>query len=154
MDGDRRRSTAAASPAPSVAEPLPPRDVALEYLAEGVRAPQVTLVRGALKLIRSLGEPDLLYDLDRDPDERQPRRRPRARGGPGGSGRAAADARWDLRRLDRAVRAQPGAAAVSSRRSRDRRRYAWDHPAPDDGATRYIGTGCDFWSTLERARRV
>ena len=26
---------------------------------------------------------------------------------------------------------------------------AWDHASPDDGARRYIGTGCDFWSTLE-----
>jgi hypothetical protein len=28
----------------------------------------------------------------------------------------------------------------------------WDHLTPDDAPDRYIGTGSDFWSALERAR--
>src|SRR5207244_3347147 len=81
----------------SLVRDLPPRDVPLEYLAEGVRSPQVTLVRGNLKLIRTLGEPDLLYDVAADPGERVNL--------DGHAGlRAAADARWDLEALDREVR--------------------------------------------------
>lgn len=132
-------------------DPLPARDVSLEYLAEGVRSPQVTLVRGDLKLIRTLGEPDVLYDLSVDPDERTDL------GGEAATASglaAAADRRWALKALDAEVQA-----------SQDRRRLvaaalstgtvtAWDHPSPDDGAGRYIRTGRDFWSTLERARRV
>jgi choline-sulfatase len=122
---------------------LPPRDVTLEYLAEGVRAPQVTLVRGSRKLVRSLGEPDLLYDVDSDPLERTSIA--------DDSLARAADERWDLDQLDAAVR-----------ESQERRRLvvsalstgaltAWDHPGTPGGP--YIRTGDDFWSTLEAARK-
>jgi len=120
----------------------PDRDVPLEYLAEGVRAPQVTLVRGARKLVRDLGEPDLVYDLDGDPYERAPL-------SDESLGRAA-DERWNLVSLDAEVR-----------ESQERRRLvaaalfngavtAWDHPGTPGGP--YIRTGDDFWSTLEAAR--
>ena len=56
-----------------------------------------------------LGEPDVLYDLDDDPDERtRSRRRPRPRGRPGGAGRrggrGAATCRGSTRRCGRARR--------------------------------------------------
>jgi choline-sulfatase len=145
VDGDG----ASLVPALDGADP-PERDVPLEYLAEGIRAPQVTLVRGPLKLVRSLGEPDLLYDLAADPDERvdvadDPRYVEELR-----SLARAADERWDLGRLDAAVR-----------ESQERRRLvvaalttgaltAWDHRGTPGGP--YIRTGDDFWSTLEAAR--
>jgi choline-sulfatase len=132
----------------------PARDVPLEYLAEGVRAPQVTLVRGPLKLVRSLGEPDLLYDVERDPDERvdlagDPAHRDALDGL-----RAAADARYDLADLDRAVRASQARRRLVAAALARGHITAWDHPEPDDGERRYVRTGRDFWSTLERARRV
>ena len=120
----------------------PARDVPLEYLAEGVRAPQVTLVRGSRKLVRGLGEPDLVYDLDADAYERTSIA--------DDSLARAAGARWDLASLDAAVR-----------ESQERRRLVvsalfagaltpWDHPGRPDGS--YIRTGDDFWATLEAAR--
>ncbi|HXY81798.1 MAG TPA: choline-sulfatase [Gaiellaceae bacterium] len=126
---------------------LPARDVPLEYLAEGVRAPQVTLVRGPLKLVRSLGEPDLVYDVEADPAERVD-----LSSEPGtGPLREAGAVRWDLAALDAEVRASQrrrrlvaGALAVG-------RVTKWDHP---EGSERYIDTGDDFWETLERARRL
>ena len=124
------------------AEP-PPRDLPIEYLAEGVRSPQVTLVRGPLKLIRSLGEPDLVYDLDADPHERAP-------ADPGSLTEAVA-ARWDLDRLDREVRASQRRRRIVAQALATGRATTWDHPA---GRGRYINTGDDFWSTLERARRA
>jgi choline-sulfatase len=122
----------------------PQRDVPLEYLAEGVRAPQVTVVRGARKLVRGLGEPDLVYDLDADPYERA------GLAGDDSLARAAGE-RWDITSLDAAVRA-----------SQERRRLvvsalftgaltAWDHPGTPGGP--YIRTGDDFWETLEAARQ-
>jgi choline-sulfatase len=116
----------------------PARDIPLEYLAEGVRSPQVTLVRGDRKLVRTLGEPDLVYDTqDELVDD--------------GSLAAAADARWDLEALDREVRASQRRRRVVRDALATGRITKWDHPAGDG---RYIDTGDDFWSTLERARRV
>jgi len=121
----------------------PVRDVPLEYLAEGVRAPQVTLVRGGLKLIRSLGEPDLVYDVDADPQELT------NLGAAPELSHAVAE-RWDLAALDREVRASQGRRRLVARALATGRLTKWDHP---EGTGRYIDTGDDFWSTLERARR-
>ena len=131
-------------------DPLDARDVPLEYLAEGVRSPQVTLVRGDLKLIRTLGELDVLYDLATDPDERND-----LAGDPRAADLAAeADRRWNLERLNADVRASQGRRRLVAGALATGAVTAWDHPSPDDGASRYIRTGRDFWSTLERARRV
>ena len=135
-------------------EELPARDVALEYLAEGVRSPQVTLVRGDLKLIRTLGEPDLLYDVAADPDERHDLAGDPSRAAELAALAAAADRRWDLERLDTEVRASQARRRVVAASLATGTVTAWDHPSPDDGAARYIRTGRDFWSTLERSRRV
>ena len=121
----------------------PRRDLPIEYLAEGVRAPQVTLVRGTLKLIRSLGEPDLVYDIDADPHEREP--------ADPGSLADAVSARWDLERLDAEVRASQRRRRLVARALATGRISKWDHPA---GSRRYIDTGDDFWSTLERSRKA
>jgi choline-sulfatase len=40
-----------------------------EFLAEGVQSPQVMIRRGPFKYVRCEGDPELLYDLDADPDE-------------------------------------------------------------------------------------
>jgi choline-sulfatase len=122
------------------------RDVPLEYLAEGVRAPQVTLVRGPLKLVRSHGEPDLVYDVDADPAERINLAGERA----AESLRRAAAARWDLAALDREVRASQRRRRLVASALAAGRITKWDHPA---GTRRYIDSGDDFWTTLERARR-
>jgi len=121
----------------------PRRYLPIEYLAEGVRAPQVTLVRGPSKLVRSLGEPDLVYDVAADPNERV------ELGEAGDLGEAAA-LRWDLEALDGAVRESQRERRLVARALELGRRTRWDHP---EGTRRYIDTGDDFWSTLERSRR-
>jgi choline-sulfatase len=129
------------------------RDLPLEYLAEGVRAPQVTLVRGALKLVRELGEPALLYDVDNDPGERVS-----VADEPGYSADAyalgeAVAARWDLEWLDGEVRASQERRRLVARALATGTPTAWDQPtANPDGP--YIRTGQDFWATLEAARRT
>jgi choline-sulfatase len=124
----------------------PTRDVPLEYLAEGVRAPQVTLVRGSLKLTRSLGEPDLAYDVAADPGERTPL----GTSDEVDSLAAAAATRWDLNALNDTVRASQSSRRLVAQALATGHLTRWDHPA---GSRRYIGTGDDFWTTLERDRR-
>ena len=121
----------------------PRRDVPVEYLAEGVHAPQVTLVRGPLKLVRSPGEPDLVYDIAADPGEGTQVEASELA--------AAADRRWDLEALDHAVRASQRRRRVVARALATGRIQKWDHP---EGTRRYIDTGDDFWSTLESSRRA
>jgi choline-sulfatase len=115
------------------------RDVPLEYLAEGVRSPQVVLVRGSRKLVRTLGEPDLVYDVADDPGERMPFE--------DGELSAAADERWDLEALDRRVRDSQDRRRLVADALRTGAITPWDIPGG------YISTGDDFWTTIERARR-
>jgi choline-sulfatase len=116
------------------------RDVPLEYLAEGVRSPQVVLVRSDRKLVRTLGEPDLVYDavdeLVEDGD---------------GSLAAAADRRWNLEALDADVRESQRRRRLVAAALATGRITKWDHP---EGDARYIDTGDDFWTTTERGRRL
>lgn len=128
-------------------DPAPERDVPLEYLAEGVRAPQVSLVRGSLKLVRDAGE-DLVYDLESDPGERAS-----VAGTPAADAlAAAADARWDLARLDDEVRDSQRARRLVAAALATGTPAPWDVPTDDpDGP--YIRSGQDFWSRLERSRR-
>jgi choline-sulfatase len=115
-------------------------DVPLEYLAEGVRSPQVVLVRGSRKLVRTLGEPDLVYDVQEDPGERAPLE--------DAALSATADERWDLESLDRRVRESQERRRLVADALRTGRVTAWDIPGG------YISTGDDFWTTTERARRA
>jgi len=130
----------------------PARDLPLEYLAEGVRSAQTTLVRGALKLVRGHGEPELVYDVDADPGERVNLAEDESRRGEIESLRAAADARWDLAALDAGVRVSQERRRLVARALAAGELATWDAPADPDGP--YIRTGDDFWETLERARHV
>jgi choline-sulfatase len=127
---------------------LPEREIPLEYLAEGVRAPQASLVRGALKVIRSLDGPDLVYDVDRDPHERS-----NIAGAPEAAELTRlAESRWDLQRLDAEVRSSQERRRLVARALATGTLTAWDHPtANPDGP--YIRSGQDFWARLESRRR-
>jgi choline-sulfatase len=115
------------------------RDVPLEYLAEGVRSPQVVLLRGSRKLVRTLGEPDLVYDVEDDPGERTPLE--------DDSLASAADALWGLEALDRRVRESQEQRRLVAEALATGRVTQWDIPGG------YISTGDDFWTTIERGRR-
>ena len=133
-------------------DPLPPRDVPLEYLAEGVRTPQVTLVRGPFKAVRELGEPPLLYDVDADPGERVNLAEALASNDDRKDLLEAVEARWDLVRLDAEVRASQERRRLVARALATGARTAWDHPTENPNGP-YIRSGQDFWGRLEAARR-
>ena len=144
-----RRSTGSACSRALEGDPAPARDVPLEYLAEGVRAPQVSLVRGSLKLVRDAGEPDLVYDVERDP-------------GRADEPRSGADARARSRERPTRAGISRGSTRTCAQASGrvDSSRAALETGAARPGTTRrgrdgpYIRSGHDFWSRLERSRRV
>ena len=98
--------------------------------------------------MRDAGE-DLVYDLDNDPSERTS-----LAGTPAASELvAAADERWDLARLDADVRDSQRARRLVAAALATGALAPWDVPTEDpDGP--YIRSGQDFWSRLERSRRV
>ena len=79
-------------------------EVVAEYLAEGAIAPIVMIRRGRHKFIHSPADPDQLFDLVTDPDERSNLAGDPAAAGLVGEFRREVAARWDLAALDRAVR--------------------------------------------------
>jgi choline-sulfatase len=76
-----------------------------EYLAEGAIAPIVMIRRGALKFIHSPLDPDQLYDLRRDPGERDNLAEQPGHAAEVADFRAEVALRWDLDALDAEVRA-------------------------------------------------
>lgn len=127
-----------------------PDQAVIEYLAEGVRAPQLTLVRGRWKLVHCPGDADLLFDLDADPHELDDRA-----GDP-----ALAPLRQSLRDTLLAGRDLDALAAEILRSQQERRivhaalsvgrRTSWDHPPHDHSAEKYVRG--DFWAAIERGR--
>ena len=66
---DGRSLTAALAGRPLAGDSRP-HEVIGEYLAEGAIAPVVMIRRGSYKFVHSPVDPDQLYDLDSDPDEK------------------------------------------------------------------------------------
>jgi choline-sulfatase len=122
-----------------------------EYLAEGTFAPAVMIREGTLKYVHCPGDPDLLYDLDADPQELVdlaplPEHAETIR-----ALRARVAATWDLDAI--------GADVVASQK---RRRFVaeallngaqapWDYSPADGSSTRYV-RGRNFWEPFGRAR--
>jgi choline-sulfatase len=130
----------------------PQHPVVSEYHAEGVQAPAAMVRAGAHKLIVSLEDPDLLYDLDADPRELQdlsaaPESAPviaRLRG--------ELERRLDLRDIAQRVRASQRERFLVSRALRQGRPTAWDHEPTYDAAAMYIRNREDMYELQRRAR--
>ena len=75
-----------------------------EYLAEGAAAPIVMIRRGRWKFVRCPEDPDQLYDLAADPDERTNRAGDAEQAELVRAFRQEVARRWDLAALDAAVR--------------------------------------------------
>ncbi len=123
--------------------------VAAEYLAEGTYAPCVMLRRGPLKYVHCPGDPDQLYDLERDPDElvNLADDEPHAVA----ELRAEVERRWDLGALrEQGLSSQQRRLAVA-RALRVGEPPVWDYAPPDGSRDRYV-RGADFWAPFGRAR--
>ncbi|HEX3976056.1 MAG TPA: choline-sulfatase [Solirubrobacteraceae bacterium] len=130
----------------------PEHPVVSEYHAEGVQAPAAMVRSGAHKLIVSLEDPDLLYDLAADPRELHD-----VSGAPD-SEPVLARLRGELqRRLDLAgigdrVRASQRERFLVSRALREGRPTPWDHEPIYDAAGMYIRNREDMYELQRRAR--
>jgi choline-sulfatase len=128
------------------------RPVVSEYHAEGVQAPSAMVRCGRHKLIASLEDPDLLYDLKTDPRELHD-----LSSDPGSDAvvarlRAELHRRLDLPDIDRRVRDSQRERFLLSRALRQGRPTPWDHEPPYDAASRYIRNREDLYELQRRAR--
>ncbi len=115
-----------------------------EYLAEGAVAPLVMIRRGELKFIHSPADPDQLYNLKRDPGERD-NLAAKAESMPLlAAFRAEVVQRWDLAALDADVRAsQRRRRLVDAALSKGEIR-AWDFQPFRDASRQYVRNSMDL----------
>jgi choline-sulfatase len=131
----------------------PDRDETVaEYLAEGAIAPMVMIRRGARKFVHSPADPDQLYDLAADPDERVNLAAGTAWAEMTAQFRKEVAARWDLAALDREVRHSQRQRAVTSAALATGRQTSWDYSPPFDASRVYIRPHLDL-GDLERIAR-
>ena len=128
------------------------RPVISEYHAEGVQAPAAMVRSGAHKLIVSLEDPDLLYDLDADPRELTD-----ISGAPQAAPviaalRAELERAWTCRTSASASGPASASASWCPAALRQGRPTSWDYDPPYEAATRYIRNREDMYELQRRAR--
>ncbi len=120
-----------------------------EYLAEGAVAPVVMVKSGALKYIASPADPELLYDLDRDPDELDnvvgdPRYKEKV-----DAFRLEVARRWDLQGLGQAIKESQARRRLVAGAMKVGPAPHWDL-GEDSGP--YV-RGEDFWAPFKRFKQ-
>jgi len=126
--------------------------VAMEYAAEGSQAPLVGLRYGKWKYIRCAWDPDQLFDLDADPQERTNLADHPAHQGTVASLRAKSEARWDLAAFDASVRESQARRWVVYPALRNGDYYPWDYQPLQKASERYMRNHMDL-NTLEESKR-
>jgi choline-sulfatase len=134
------------------AGPAPTRPVVSEYHAEGVTAPSAMVRDGRFKLIRSLEDPDLLYDLQDDPRELTD-----LSGAPEHADTvarlgASLDARVDLVAVGRRVLASQRERHLISAALARGVRPDWDFEPRSDASRRYVRNRGDLYELQRRSR--
>jgi len=134
------------------AGPAPARPVVSEYHAEGVTAPSAMVRDGRFKLIRSLEDPDLLFDLKADPRELTD-----LSGTPEHADTvrrlgASLDARLNLSAVgERVLVSQRERHLVSAALARGVR-PEWDFEPASDASRRYVRNREDLYELQRRSR--
>jgi choline-sulfatase len=140
------------APAVTGAGRAPARPVVSEYHAEGVTAPSAMVRDGRFKLIRSLEDPDLLYDLEADPRELTD-----LSGAPDHADTvarlgASLDARLDLVAVGRRVLASQRERQLISAALARGVRPDWDFEPESDASRRYVRNRDDLYELQRRSR--
>lgn len=129
-----------------------PGEVRGEYLAEGAIAP-IVMMRGArFKYIHSPADPDQLYDLGSDPDERTNLAAAPEHAAVVAGFRGEVSRRWKLPALHEAVMASQRRRHLVYAALREGRYRAWDFQPMRDAARSYIRNDQEL-SDLERMAR-
>jgi choline-sulfatase len=116
----------------------PPGEVIGEYLAEGAIAPIVMIRRGRYKFVHSPADPDQLYDVAADPDERTNLVPQSDHAAVVADFRAEVGQRWRLAELHEAVRASQRRRHFVYAALREGRYTPWDFQPLRDASRRYI----------------
>jgi choline-sulfatase len=127
----------------------------MEYAAEGSITPLVALRDGPWKYIRCAADPEMLFNLDEDPDERTDRADWAA--DPAAAAalarlRAEADRRWDLARFDAEVRQSQARRWVVYEALRNGAYFPWDYQPLRAASERYMRNHMDL-NVLEESKR-
>lgn len=126
--------------------------VAMEYAAEGTITPMVALRVGAWKYIRCPADPELLFDVTSDPQERVNLATDPRVATVMAHFRALADARWDIPAYDAAVRESQARRWVVYEALRNGVFFPWDHQPLRAASERYMRNHMDL-NVLEDQKR-
>jgi choline-sulfatase len=135
-----------------VARGAPRGPVPMEYAAEGTITPMVALREGRWKYIRCPADPDLLFDLETDPQERTNLAPDPAHAATLARLRAETDTRWDLAAYDAEVRASQARRWVVYEALRNGAYFPWDYQPLRDASERYMRNHMDL-NVLEESKR-
>lgn len=136
------------------AGPAHERPVLSEYLAEGVQAPTAMVRSGDYKLISSLHDPDLLYDLHSDPLELSDLGADPAFSEVRARLRTVIEETFDFAQLDRRVRASQRVRRLVNAALTSGAQTAWDFTPPIDGANQYIRNGGETLEATQQLARL
>jgi choline-sulfatase len=126
--------------------------VPMEYAAEGAIAPMVALRDGRWKLVLCDVDPAQLFDLAGDPHETENLAPDPAHAATLARLTAAALARWDLPRLDAAIRESQARRRIVYQALRNGAYYPWDHQPLRLASERYMRNHMNL-DTLESTQR-
>jgi choline-sulfatase len=135
-----------------VASGAPRGPVPMEYAAEGSIAPLICLREGPWKYIRCTADPELLFNLDTDPQERTNLVPDPAHAATLARLRALADARWDLSTFDADVRQSQARRWVVYEALRNGAYFPWDYQPLRAASERYMRNHMNL-DTLEESKR-
>ena len=115
-----------------------------EYTAEGVREPPLMVRKGPYKLIRSPGDPPLIFDLDNDPDELENLAASPKCAAVRAELEAIVAGTWDVEALDAAVRESQSVRRLVSAALGTGTRTSWDYQPMRDASQLYFRRSGDI----------